>query len=526
MQLSVEVSDAADNDRYLPRQLTVQLLGILARALPTAAATANTNEFVKTFHNQGLFTPLTYAIFWRDGIDNAVKQDAQQIDALDKYNRAPLLCAIANEDFTTAVTLLDKGAKIFLEDKLVLELTLFSMLQRDPQIAAKILAAATPVEQEWLGEYLDYLHSYATTTETKHASRDPIDPPLRHFGQILETTACFNGTPSYYGFLSPSLQVLKKHLDEYKGTEIFKAIRDAFDFTSTACNYHGNLPQGTNPAKVLLEQIQKHIANNSLDPIVLFGGWAGNAVAMAFINKTLILSNLGTASDLQHGTLIYTINKPEHISQEFIHTFINGLGYAANPSDILAAIGKIVDPAPIYKIKQELKPIDNCIFVNPRLIIEGILLVLTVYKANLKLNAENLAKSANQCAISYQESLNDLYKIAASDLALFMRNNELSANQRLECCDLAMAYINQHFKDPGAIARCIELKNALEFVGLKDYYLRKISSEAQKAIQNQMISEQENTAVKVIDLEYELFGKKIDNNPPPQAPDPTPTVEA
>lgn len=521
MQLSVDVSDTPDNDKFLPRQMTVQLLAILVRALPTSTPKNNNTKFIEAFRHQNLFNPLTYAIFWREDIAAAIDNYTNDLDGVDQYSRAPLLTALANEDFTTAMKLLDKGAKIFLEDKLVLELALFSIIQRDANNAAKILAAASPEAQAWVGEYLDYLHSYAAKTPAKN-TRDIIDPPLRHFGQILETTAYFNGIPSYYGFLSPSLFVLQKHLTEYASHEPFAKIKQAFDFTIAACDYHGNLPQNANAAQTLYEQIKNNFKTNNKEAVVLFGGWAGNAVAMAFINNTLVFSNLGTASDLQHGSTIYKISKPEAISLEFVDSFIRGLGTAANPADILTAIGEFVDQTPVFQLKQELKPIDNCIFVNPRILIEGLLLVLSAYSSETKIDEQNLAKIAQKCSTTYQEYLNSLYKIATDDLVKLMRNSDILDNLRLECCNVALEYINQHFQDEGAITRCIELKNALEFVGLKDYYLRQISGDAREAILQQMISEQESTAIKVIDLEYELFGKKIDHNPPNiSAPTPT-----
>lgn len=509
MQLSAQVNDAPDNDSFLPRQLTVQLLAILARALPRVQGAAQSTKFVENFRNKSLFTPLTYAIFWREDTITAIDKFPDALDTIDKYNRAPLLNALANEDFVTAKKLLDQGAKIFLEDKLILEITLFSIIQRDPQAAGKILAAATAAEKSWISEYLDYLHSYAVSEPSKTSPRDLIDPPLRHFGQILETQAYFNGMPSYYGFLSPALQILREHLTQYNATDLFALIAKAFAVSIDTGKYHGNLPQNAAAAEELHKKIQDNIVQPHNEPAVLFGGWAGNAVALAFINKTLILSNLGTASDLVHGTNIYEIKNPMAITPEFIRQFIQGLGYAADPGIILKSIGEIVDPTPIFQIKQELKPIDNCIFVNPRLIIEGLLLVLSAYKAHNTATAKNLPPLLNNVSIMYQEYLDSLYKVTTAELAQFMRNNELLPNQRLEGCDLALEYINQHFQEPAAVARCIELKDALEFVGLKDYYQRQISSGAQKAIQNQMISEQENAAVTVIDQEYELFGKRV-----------------
>lgn len=88
-----------------------------------------------------------------------------------------------------------------------------------------------------------------------------------------------------------------------------------------------------------------------------------------------------------------------------------------------------------------------------------------------------------------------------NELTRFMRNNELLQNKRIECCSLAIDYINQHYDDPAALERCIELKNALEFVGLKNFYINNISPDAKAAILNIMIQEQEATAIQVIEQE-------------------------
>ena len=73
---------------------------------------------------------------------------------------------------------------------------------------------------------------------------------------------------------------------------------------------------------------------------------------------------------------------------------------------------------------------------------------------------------------------------------------------------LTLEYINQHYSEPEALQRCIQLKNALEFVGLKDYYNLNVLPEAKEAIQRVIIEEQEITAIRVIELEYEMLAKQ------------------
>ena len=86
-----------------------------------------------------------------------------------------------------------------------------------------------------------------------------------------------------------------------------------------------------------------------------------------------------------------------------------------------------------------------------------------------------------------------------------MRNHDLLQNKRIECCSLAIDYINQHYKDENSLSRCITLKNALEFVGLKNYYINNVTAEAQQAIRNLIIQEQEAIAIMVIEQEAAMI---------------------
>ena len=88
---------------------------------------------------------------------------------------------------------------------------------------------------------------------------------------------------------------------------------------------------------------------------VLFGGWAGNSVALAFINNTVVFSNLGIGGSPEAGTKIYTVNNQAGINAIMIgETLISGLGNATSPVEILALLGK-VDPKPLYIFKTSFK---------------------------------------------------------------------------------------------------------------------------------------------------------------------------
>lgn len=517
------VDTLPDTDSFLPRYLTVQLLQILAKTIQPIASKENpaisqqAKDFIAGIKKPDLFNPLTYSIFWRDMPEQALDKYTDPLDKLDQYSHSPLTMALTIEDFVLAAKLIDKGANVFLEDKLVLEIALISMMQRNPNTLEQILAGTAPDDRLWIKEYLDYLHGYVIGKPKGRITkkRDIINPPVRHFGQVLDTLVYFNGTPSYYGFLSPSLSILTAHLRIYTKEitdqallTLFKPIADAFEFFRTTSKLHGNLPTATNAAEELTKQINYNLASKNNNLTILAGGWAGNAIAIAFINKYLVLSNLGTGGGPQHGTKIFALKNSGTIAAADIDSFIRGLGNASAPQDILAILGDLVESKALFTINQPLNPIDNCIFVNPRAIVQGILLVLDCCQKNGSASTEQLTSLAPRAADLYKGYLNSLYMHSTEDLARFMRNHELLQNKRVECCSLALEYINQHYKDPDALKRCIDLKNALEFVGLKDYYIQNIHPDAKAAIQKVVIREQELTALQVIELEYAMLAKQ------------------
>jgi len=522
--LTAETDNFPDNDSFLPRYLTVQLLEILANTIPTKAQASEAEldpqakAFVDAQKKPEQFTHLTYSIFWRENPVELLENYKQPLDELDRSNHSALTIALANEDFILANALIEQGANIYLEDKLVLEIALTSILQRDASIKDMIIAGTPKDGVQWIQEYLDFLYGFAIGKPSGRPAkfRDVLNPPIRHFGQVLDTMVYFNGTPSHYGFVSPSLDLLSTHLHIYlneikaKDAEVatlFKAVSEAFAFSQKTCKFHGNLPTA-NAAEILSSQIVANLSRNNNDIILLTGGWAGNSVALAFINSTLIYTNLGIGGDPAQGTKIYNINNKEAIKSIVINSFLRGLGDASSPINILGLIGDMVEAKPIFTLTQALTPIDNCIFVNPRAIIQGILLVYAAYQKNHKLEVTTLTELAPKIATYYQDYVNSLYKNSTDDLSKFMRNQELIKNKRIECCSLALEYINQHYDNHESLKRCIDLKNALEFVGLQDYYNANVLPNAKAAIQKVVIREQELTAIKVIELEYALLGKQ------------------
>ncbi len=505
-----------DNDSFLPRYQTVQLLAVLADIPdlnnPQIATeiSKRAENFIANFKNPELFTPLTYSIFWRENIEQALTNNKLSLDATDKYNRAPLTLALANENFILANELVQKGATLLLEDKLVFEIALSSMIQKDANIIETILTAASDDNIDWIEDYLEHLKSYMhgipNVKQIKY--HEVINSPFRHFAQVLDTLSYFNGLPSYYGFLSPSITNLTIHLQQYSKEimnpttqALFINIATAYAFSYHNCKYHGNFPTAPESSKLLATQINSNISNKSNNVVVVFGGWAGNSVTIAFIHNTLIFSNLGTGGNPNASTKIFTITNPAAISVQFIDNFMRGLGDAASPTSILSQLSEIVDEKPLYTISQSLNHIDNCIYVNPRAIIQGLLLVLTAYTNNNTLTTENLASVSNAVEEMYKNYIDSLYRHSATSLARFMRNHELLENKRIECCSLAIDYINQHYNDENGLTRCMTLKNALEFVGLKNYYTNNVVAEAQQAIRNLIIHEQEAAAIKVIEQE-------------------------
>lgn len=515
----VTVDTLPDSDSFLPRYLIVQLLEILAETL--SANTPQTDSqpsehaaaFIETFKSPLLFTPLTFSIFWRENVQQELEKNINLLNTTDQYNHAPLTIALANQDFILANQLVKQGAKILLEDKLVLEIALTSMIQNDENIIAEILTNSEQ-DLEWLSEYLLYLQGYVTgeiMEEQTFKYHEVLNPPLRYFGQVLDTLSYFNGLPSHYGFLSPSIYNLTQHLQTYTQqisndteTDLFNKIAEAYSSALDTCKYHGNLPTVPDCATIIAANINANINTNNYNVVVVFGGWAGDCIAMAFVNKFLIFSNLGVGGNPEVGTKIYNIINQDAITPAVIDTFINGLGLATSPNTILEDLSNIVPLEHVYTLEQNLNAIDNCIFVNPRAIIEGILLVLSAYNTAKNITATTLGSQSKQVKTFYQSYVNSLHEHFTTDLTLFMRNHELLQSKRIECCSLAIDYINQHFNDADALERCIGLKNALEFVGLKNFYIKNVSDAAKTAILNISIQEQKAEAIRVIEQEYAI----------------------
>jgi hypothetical protein len=524
--VSALIDPMPDTDSFLPRYLTVQLLEILTEVLGAKShdpvkLSARAEQFVAGYKNKELFTPVTYSIFWHDNVDQTLEHNTESLDNTDKYNRAALTIAIANEDFALARKLIDKGATLLLEDKLVLEIALTSMIQRDPTVVERILSMKTKYDMGWILDYLKYLYSYVVDQPiVPTIYHELLNPPIRNFGQVLDTLAFFNGFTSHYGFLSPSIEILTAHLSLYindvvdnEARDIFGKISQAFTWSHDVSKFYGNLPTNEGAANIIAKQIATNIHGNNKTPVIVFGGFAGNAINIAFINKYLIVTNLGIGGTPAKGTKIFAITQPEAITVQAINTFLRGLGDATDPNIVLGALGEIVDPNPIYSIKQSFNPVDNCIFVNPRAMVEGLLLVLKAFATSTTLASDNLATAEKQIADLYQNYVNSLQRYSVEDLTTFMRNDELLQNKRIECCALAIDYINQHYKEPGSLENCLALKNALEYVGLKSFYESEVVPEAHEAIRNLMIQQQEAAALKVIEFEQTL---PLEQTPPPR----------
>lgn len=511
-EITVTFDTQPFSDSFLPRYLTVRLLKILATTIKKTERTQdcinlinNNQKFIKRFKSNNLFTPLTYSIFWQEDVEKILEDYADPLDTSDKYNCTALALAIANEEFALACELLNKGATLLVEDKLVLEIALISIMQRDEELKKKIFSEKNNIES-WMLEYLEYLNSYITEKTTKKISNyhEIMNIPMRTFGQVLNTPTFFNGIPSYFGFLGPAIDTLTIHLHTYANNVtdenikiLFAKIAKAFDMTKNTCKYFGNIPTASDAAQTLTTKILDNIKNAQNDAVILFGGWAGNAVTIAFINKILIYSNLGTGSNPDATTQFFNIINISSINTQMVNTFINGLGYATAPEEILALLGSIVEINPLFSIKQSAAAIDNCVFINPRAIVQGLLFVLNAYEKNKVIDTKSLATTSADMATIYNKYIDSLHKQTAMDLANVMRNKQLSQNTRIECCALALNYINQHYTDPEALTCCMELKNALEFAGLTTFYVSAVDPQAKNAILAMTITQQENTAIEV-----------------------------
>lgn len=503
-----------EGKRFLPRYLAIQLIELIANTVPTEdnaedKQSKKAKSFIKKYKelSEGLFTDITSKIFWREPITELAEYDILILNDPDKYMSTPLNIALANEDFALAHNLIQAGAELYLDDKVVLEITLFNMLQRNPDLLSQIISNTTEDNREWVNEYLEFLSEYLNNAPSNESImfRDVFSPPIRIFGQVLETPTYFDGTPSYYGFLGPSLDILSKHLtyhtNDLSGTpelqEVFKSISDSYNQLFSKANYFANLPKNNGIAEFLLKRYHEN------QVVLILGGWAGNAVTLALYKKYLIMTNLGPGGDPNAGTKIYNIEDPEAINLESLTVFTSGLVGGISPELYLSYVAEIVSPTPAHLIEQSLTPIDNCIFANPRAIIQGMLQVLLAEKYELP--QKEISSLDQEVKQFYKNYTNSLHLYSSADLVSFMRNNLMLRHNRIECCSLALEYINTHCdpEDDSSVALCIHLRNALEFVGLGAYFNHHTSPEIKAAMQRITISEQERTAVDVIHKEQQ-----------------------
>lgn len=515
--ISCTVEQLPDNDAFLSRDHTRKLLEILAAAIPVSNslrpddATHTDSTLLKHFKETAVFNELTGSIFWRHNVMQNLEKNIELLNTPDQYMRSALNIAISNEDFTLSTMLVNKGAILMLADKLVLEITLTSILQRDSNAFDRIISYAPSEHAAWVTKYLSYIKDHAQQSDAQllRKLRDLFAPPIRHFGQILDTLAIFDGVPSYYGYIAPSLNAIIDNLnkfvselpDDNETKQIFTTISDGMKECAESCKFIGNIATNENCSTRLQTKISRNINSLEHQLVMLCGGFAGNCVNIAYVDRYLIYTNYGIGGNPNSGIQIYEIEHPENITVERINRFINGLGYAQDPNAIIADLETIINPTPIYILQGSVPPNDNCILLNSRACIQGIILLLHSIYNNKPITADGLKESEPMCQELYQQFVLTMKKNTSSELVEFIRNPELFRNNRLQCCSLAVRYINQHFEDKNSVATCIELKNALEFVGLKDYLYSNLHPEAYKNILEYTIRQQELTALQVISLE-------------------------
>ena len=529
MAMTVLAEENQYLDKFIPVHCIPELLKIAGtmKHFNEKSALSPQNDLAEKFmqashKNQDLFNPLTRAIFWNIDVKQSIQENTQLINSVDNYHHTPLNLAIANEDFKTAASLIEQGAKITLEDKTLLEISFTSLIQRDKSFIANMLKQVSPENSFWIGGYLQFLNEHITgdKSDATKKFRDIFDPPIKHFGMPLHLNAHVDGILSLYGFLSPTLEMIKAHLHiyiEYAQQEqdiqdIFCKILSGFDKSIQCCRYVANIPLRDNASQKLAERFAKNYKEQNSEITYIPSGWAGNSICISLIDDKLIYTNLGIGGDPEYASKIFKIKNPNNIDANLINTLLSGLGNAYLPQYILSILSSIVEPTPIYAISQNLRPLDNCTFSSPCYHIEAVLLMLLCnknaltlpIKKNKELEHKQLLTKKNNV---FKDYIAKLHNHTINTLITSIKNTKLSRQYRQECCLIALSYINQHNMNNSYsnINLNIELKNALEYAGLGSLYNYYAAEHSKENILEEIIKSQELTAVHTLKQEKELL---------------------
>jgi hypothetical protein len=452
---------------YVSQELFVELIHVFAKTdlIKKIVLDQDEQKFLHDFHkHEESFNALTKAIFWDNNLTNElIDAHKDLIDAVDQYGNYPLKIAILLEKYHYALMLLNHEAKIYIEDKIILEINIVNMLQRGDYLFQSVLPHISEENFHEAQVYFSYLivNLGGTKTIYNFYYRDVINPPIREFGQQLDTISYYHETPSYYGFYGSSLVTMSDHLIHYakaSNNDVMRKIAKAFVNTQNICKIKANYPFKYHYAENLLEVIQSAV--NSKNEVALIpGGWPGTAVTLAIVGNNLIFANLGVlaqkVNENDAALLILPIRNIDNINIEFIEQWVTGLACGNEPAKIIASIGKIADYQAPSEVVLPVSPIDNCICVNTKATILGMIYLL-------------VDKNLEMAKMLFKEYQNSLHDFTVNKMIEQLRNPMIFMDHKYECCTLAISYINSNYRseDEEVIKRIVNLYGALQYIGL------------------------------------------------------------
>ncbi len=456
-----------DDDYFVSDKAFAEIINLLSEINNnnTINLTESQEAFVAQIQNEpNLFNNLNKIIFWNTDVDEKIiAEHKNNIDDFDKYLTFPLKIAITQGKFNIAKKLIANGATIYSELKIILELSIINLLQRNKSNFDTLTNKLSETNKLEISSYLQYLSQTLNGDKVfyKHKYRNIINPPVREFGQHLDTISNFKGIPSYFGLFGSSIVTLTDHLiymAKNESNKIFDKIALAFGKTQNYCEFYGNMPQQSNFETKLVNNALSAYETNGI--AIIFGGWAGNSVSLCIVGKKLIIANAGYGAIINPETQniiikIYDIKNIHKIDKTFVQNWSYGLANELSPGTCYGLLSDIIDINNVdNSLEIPLQLFDNGVCINTKSSILAILYLVT----NNKENAYQL----------YADYIHSLHDFTVNKLISHMTDKYVFIEHRNECCILAISYINNYYleTDHHFINRIYKLYNALEYIGL------------------------------------------------------------
>lgn|GEM_PF-4248666 len=497
-------------DHLINSNLAIAIIKILAEILPDPYLQLPTqlNEFAQNYpRHEKLFSPVTYAIYWNSPNFTQILADNQKyLEHVDGYTNTPLNLALQLERFTIADNLIEAGAKLFFEDRVMLEIAILNIYMRDFELINKIMKN---LDNFFIIEFIKFLDLVESSINNKKAAykfayRDLINAPINRFGNAINAVIFHAGTSSLHGYISTSVIITSSLLLNFvkqntSFNQSFKDIAKGLTKSQKIFEFNANLPTNENSSEKIYHLIQENSYKEN-QVVFLLGGWAGAGVSLVLVGKKLIYTHLGTAADrtqeMDVAINIYTLTASEFakITPEFIKSWSQGLSHGKAPMLAWHQLSQILSQT-CQKIYMRMVPIDNAIYAN---------LNASIFAALFLLNQEDIAK-AKEAMQNFKE-----YCIDASieEIIKQLKNPKVLRDYKIECANAAVSYINLNYfhATPQILLRCTKLAYTLEYLGLQPLMQLTLDPTAVQQINNFIQQTQNKEAVEVIYKQYQQLG--------------------